>query len=87
MYSDPRKALYHVKTLLKYNPTPKQLLELQERVKGWLTEAKQKDNSNPMSVGKCAAPYEWLYQLVDRVMAKEISFADAVNEIREYERE
>lgn len=87
MYSDPRTALDHAKTLLKYSPNDEQLNALQNRVHTWLTEAKQKDADNAKTVDKYAAPYEWLYQLVDRVMAKEISFADAVNEIREYERE
>lgn len=87
MYNDPRKALDHVKTLFKYNPSDEQLNSLHNRVHDWLIEAKQKDADNPGTVGKCAAPYQWLMDLVELVMAKEISFADAVREIREYERE
>ncbi len=85
MYS-PREALTHAKTLLKYSPSAEQLNVLHNRIHDWLIEAKQKDADSP-GVGKCAVPYEWLYHLVERVMEKQVSCVEAVQEIREYERE
>ena len=82
---EPRKALYQAKTLLRYSPTTEQLQVLRNNIHTWLIEAKEKDSQLPSTLASYAAPYEWMMDLVNQVLDQKISFAQAIEDIHQYQ--